>query len=466
MVIRILASFALTCLPLLCAPPEVDWKAQQTEILRHFSELIRIDTSNPPGNETKAVEYLERILHAEGIETRRFAMTPARANLVARIKGNGRKRPLLFLGHTDVVGVQREKWPLDPFGAIRRDGYIWGRGTVDDKPHVVAGLMTLLLLKRTGTPLDRDVIFLAEPDEEGNGPHGINFMVDRHFGEIEAEYALAEGGGATLRNGRVFTVEIQTTQKTPRGVRLVARGTAGHGSRPRKDNAVTRIAAAAARVGTWETPMRLNDTTRTYFERLAGIAPPEQAERYKGLVDPAKTAAIQKYLAEHEPGHYSMLRTSVVPTVIKGGFRLNVIPSEAEALIDIRALPDEDMDRFLADMRKVIGDPDIHVESALKLVRPPAPPSRLDTEAFRAIESVSRRMFPGATVLPVMSTGATDMAQLRARGIASYGFGPASTEDDRINYGAHSDVERLREDALYSFVEFSWRTILEIAGAR
>jgi acetylornithine deacetylase/succinyl-diaminopimelate desuccinylase-like protein len=242
------------------------------------------ESTHPPGNETKVGEYLKKVLEAEGIPTRTFALESNRTNLVGRLKGNGTKRPILILAHTDVVAVQREKWPVDPFGAVLKDGYIWGRGTVDDKDVLTANLMVMLLLERSGIPMDRDVIFLAESGEETNPTDvGIRFMMEQHFDEINAEFALTEGGSTTIENGRVTTVQIATTEKAPRRVRLVANGTSGHGSVPRIDNALTRLGGAVQKVGSWETPMRLNDTTRTYFEKLASIS---TAARYNGLLDP------------------------------------------------------------------------------------------------------------------------------------------------------------------------------------
>src|SRR3954451_8977593 len=200
----------------------VDFEKQKAEILDRFQTLLRIDTSSPPGNETKAVEYLRKVLEAEGIPTQTFAIDPNRANLVARIKGNGSKRPLLILAHTDVVPVQREKWPVDPFGAVIKDGYVGGRGSTDDKPHLTAMLMTMLLLKRTGAALDRDVILLAESGEEADPKGvGINYIVGQHFQDIDAEFAVTEGGGATMENGRVGALNIGTAEKLPARVRLV-----------------------------------------------------------------------------------------------------------------------------------------------------------------------------------------------------------------------------------------------------
>jgi acetylornithine deacetylase/succinyl-diaminopimelate desuccinylase-like protein len=441
----------------------VDWDKQKTEILKVYRDLIRIDTR--AGNETKAVEYLRQTLEGAGIPSKTFALEPARANIVARLKGNGSKQPILILAHTDVVGVQPEKWPVDPFSAALKDGYVWGRGSLDDKPVLTANLMVMLLLKRNHLALDRDVIFLAESGEEADTTGvGINFMVKEHYDEIAAEYSLTEGGGAAIEAGKVVTVNIGTAEKVPARVRLVATGTSGHGSVPRMDNALIHLGAAVEKVGRWQTPMRLNDTTRTYFEKLATISTPEKAARYNALLNPATSDAAQLYLRDHEPGAYSMLRTSVVPTMLKAGVGANVIPSEAEATLDIRALPDEDITKFYASMGKIIDDPEVKIVP-LPATRPPSPATRLDTEMYRVLEHVSKRLYPGVTVIPSMSTGASDKAQLRAKGQQSYGIGPAGTREDSTNFGAHSDVERMAESSIYPFVEFVWSAVTEIAAA-
>lgn len=442
-----------------------DWTRVAPELIEHYTALLRIDTSSPPGNETAAAKYLQAVLEREGIPSKLLALEPSRANLVARLKGNGSKRPILVMGHTDVVGVQREKWTVDPFAALRKGGYIYGRGALDDKDNLASCLMLMLLLKRQGVKLDRDVIFLAEAGEEGTTRVGIDFMVQQHWGEIDAEYALAEGGGGYSRDGKPRYLTISTAEKVPRGVRLIARGTAGHGSRPRPDNAVIRIAQAVAKVAAWQTPVRLNDTTRAYFERLATISPPEEAFRYNRVGDPQEGPAIDRYFAQHELGHYSMLRTSISPTIIRAGFRSNVIPSEAEAYLDVRALPDENLDQFHAELRRVIGDPNVEVLGA-RGGRPANPPTRIDTEMFRALEKAQRTVYPGAITLPTMLTGATDMAQLRARGVLAYGVGPVVDEKDRDLGGAHGDDERLAEAALPKLLEFLWEAVIEVAEAR
>ncbi|MDQ2945604.1 MAG: M20/M25/M40 family metallo-hydrolase [Acidobacteriota bacterium] len=444
----------------------VDWIKLQPQILDYYTALLKLDTSNPPGNETTAVNYLKPILDRAGIASQVFAMDPNRANLVARLKGNGTERPIIIMGHTDVVGVQRNKWPVDPFQAIRKDGFIWGRGSSDDKPHVVASLIAMLLLKQMNVPLARDVIFIAEAGEEGTSSVGIDFLVKEHWDDIAAEYALAEGGQVSSRAGKVRFVEIMTTEKVPRTTRLIAHGTAGHGSRPRVDNPLIHLAAAVARFQSWQQPMRLNDTTRTYFERLATISSPDEKLRYNHVTDAAKTEGIQKYFAEHEPGHYSILRTSVVPTIIKGGFRSNVIPSEAEATLDIRALPDENMDRLYSQLRHLISDPAVEILPDRDDARPFGTPSRLDTPMFKALEHAQQKMFPGAITIPSMLTGATDMAQLRAKGVQAYGFGPIVDEKEAELHGAHSDQERMLETSVYKMTEYLWNALIEIAAAK
>jgi acetylornithine deacetylase/succinyl-diaminopimelate desuccinylase-like protein len=446
---------------------EPDWRSLEAESLRHFQSLVRMDTSDPPGNEAPAVAYLKETLEREGISTEVLGIDPKRPNLIARIKGSGSRRPLLIMGHTDTVGVQADKWTFGPFSAARDNGYIYGRGTVDDKDNVTAALMVMLLLKRTGAKLDRDVIFLAEAGEEGSVKYGIKFMVDNHYAKIDAEYCLAEGGGAIRRGGKLRHVSIATSEKIPYAIRLVARGAAGHGSRPLRNNAILSLSRAVAKAADWRTPMRLNDTTRAYFERLATISPAADAARYNGITHPDRSSVIQDYFAENEPGHNSMLRTSISPNMINGGYRVNVIPSSAEAILDIRALPDENFPAFIEQLKRVIGDSKVELFPADRDTRPGTFPSRIDNEAFRALEASTKRLYPGAVPLPTMLTGATDMAYLRARGMQCYGIGPMTDEEDGPRgYGAHSDQERILETELHRFVRFHWEAVIALAAGK
>jgi len=449
--------------------PAQDWARIDRETLQHFQALVRLDTTDPPGGEKPAVDYLKKVLEAEGIPTQTFALEgePHRANLVARLKGSGKKKPLLIMGHTDTVNVDAKKWTFPPFSAALDGGYIYGRGTVDDKDNVVAALMLMLELKRQKVPLDRDVIFLAEAGEEGTTRVGINFMVDRHFADIDAEYCLAEGGGVTREGGKVKVASIQTLEKLPRAIELTAKGVAGHGSVPLKSNAVAHLATAVGKVAAWKPPLTINETTGTYFRRLASISSAEQAKVYRDVLspDPKVSGPADDWLLENEPRHSSMLRTSLSPTIFQGGYRVNVIPSEAKATIDVRVHPDEDPARVLEAVRQVVNDPAVDVSWAPRDTRPGGN-SRLNTEAFAAIEAAVTTHY-NAMTLPTMSTGATDMAYLRAKGVQCYGIGPATdVEDGPKGFGAHSDQERILESELYRFVHFQWDVVNALARAK
>jgi acetylornithine deacetylase/succinyl-diaminopimelate desuccinylase-like protein len=444
-----------------------DWAQVEEETMRHFQALLRADTSNPPGNETRAADYLKQVLEKEGIPVQIFALEPDRANLVARLKGNGRKRPLLIMGHTDAVTVDPKKWTHPPFGATRDGGYVYGRGSIDDKDNVVAALMAMLMLKRMNVPLDRDVIFLAEAGEEGTTRIGIQFMVNQHYAAIDAEYCFAEGGNVRRSGGKVAFASVQTLEKMARQIELTARGPSGHGSVPLKTNAVAHLSAAVAAVAEWRPPIRLNETTAAYFKRLAAVSSPADAARYRDVVEGgSKRAAAVDYFYEHEPIHASMLRASLSPNIVQGGYRVNVIPSEAKATIDVRLLPGEDTDAFLELVRKVVNDPAVDVSWGARDVRPSGAFTSLDSEPFHAIEAAVTSHYQTIT-LPTMSTGATDMAYLRAKGMQCYGVGPAlDVEDGPKGFGAHSDQERILESELHRFVRFMWEIVTTTAAAR
>jgi len=459
---RIRSILVLTFLASFAAAQQPDLAAAKAETIKHLQALVRIDTSNPPGNETKAAAYIKSVLDREGIASELIESAPGRGSLIARLKGSGAKKPLLLMGHLDVVGVERDKWTVDPFAAEIKDGYLYGRGASDDKGMTAANLVVFLMLKRLKVPLERDVIFLAEAGEEGTTEFGIDFLVEKHWEKIAAEFALNEGGASLLTpDGKVTVVGVSPTQKIPRGLKVIARGSSGHGSMPRLDDPITHLAAAVAKIGEWQPPMRLNDTTRTFFERLAKISPPEQAWFYTHLEDP-KT---QQYFREHNIALNSMLRTSIAPTIIKGGFRENVIPAEAEATLDVRALPDEDMTRFIATLKQLVNDPAVEIvplERAQR--RPPAPPSRLDSEMYAALERAQQKAWSGAATLPVMQVGATDSAQLRAKGVQAYDIAIPMTDEDRKR--VHGNDERISVEQLGKFVEYLWHATTEIAGKK
>jgi acetylornithine deacetylase/succinyl-diaminopimelate desuccinylase-like protein len=457
----------VTVMPARAQAP-IDWKAVEAETLQHFQALVRIDTSNPPGNETRAVEYLKQVLDREGIAYQEFAADPNRANLVVRIKGNGTKRPILVMGHTDVVTIDPKKWvDHGPFSADVAGGYVYGRGTIDDKDNLVGSLMLVLMLKRSGAALDRDVIFLAESGEEGSPEVGAQFMIDKHFDAIDAEYCLAEGGGPGRTAGKYTRSSISTTEKEPRAVEIIAHGPAGHGSVPRQSNVVAHLTKSVARIVDWTPQLRINETTGSYFRKLAATAAPEAAKRYRDVLnpDPKVSTPAADWMLENEPEHWSMLHTSLVPTILSAGYRYNVIPSEAKATLDVRLHPDEDQAKFLDQIRAVINDPTVEVRWARDRYRP-AGASRLNTELFAAIEAETKKLY-NVDVLPTMSTGASDKAQIRSKGVQCYGIGPAvDSEDGAKGFGAHSDQERILESELHRFVRFQYDVVMDVARAR
>jgi acetylornithine deacetylase/succinyl-diaminopimelate desuccinylase-like protein len=404
---------------------------------------------------------VKAILDKEGIPAEIVASEPNRANVIARLKGNGKKRPLLLAGHSDVVGVEREKWTEDPFGGAIKDGFIYGRGSYDDKDNLAVSLQVVLMLHRMKVPLDRDIILLSEAGEEGGGNVGMGFLVNQHWDKIESEYAILEGGETLLGpNGKIISFGVSTTEKVPNGTRLVAKGTSGHGSIPRPDNPIVHLAAAVAKLGEFQPPMRLNETTRTYFQRLALISSPEDAFMYTHLEDPVLGPAIQEKLRTTKLTLNSMLRTSISPNIIKGGFRSNVIPGDAEATLDIRALPDEDMGEFISMLKRVVNDPAVEVIGPSGGGRPKSVPSRLDSDLFKALEKAQAAVLPGAVTLPMMVTGATDGAQLRGKGVQVYGVG--SVNEGRL----HGNDERISIDGFNKLLEIVYRAVVEVSAAK
>ena len=439
--------------------PRPDFTAALAETVETLRGFIRVDTVNPPGNETRGARYLKAILDREGIPSEILELESGRGNLLARLKGNGKKQPLLLMAHTDVVGVERDKWTVEPFGGVVKDGYIYGRGALDDKGMGSAFLQVFLQLHRLKIPLDRDVIFVAEAGEEGTTHVGIDFLVAKHWDKIACEYALNEGGRINEADGKVNYVAVSTTEKVPRPFLISAKGTSGHASRPRGDNPIVHLAAAIAKIGEWQAPQRLNDTTREFFRRMAAISSPEDAQMLTGL----DSAAAQERLRQRNGTFYAMTRTTLVPTMIKGGFRINVIPGDALAHVDVRALPDENLAQLTATLRELVNDPLIEIVPP-EGGRPTGTPSRHDTEMFAALERSQQRMFPGAVTLPMMVVGATDSAQLRAKGVQAYGVGNIYGEKELT--GMHGNDERLSIRNLGRFIEFIWNAVTDVAAAK
>ena len=410
------------------------WNATaiEAETMQHFQALLRLDTSSPPGNEIRAVEYLQQVLRREGISYQVFAKDPQRPNLVARIKGNGKKRPILVMGHTDVVTVDPQKWTFPPFGATRDGGYVYGRGTVDDKDSVVAGLMLMLTLKRTGTALDRDVIFLAESGEEGC-PRVRRAVHDRqplrrHRRRVPlCRRRRRRALGWPRDAGDCWDYRERAASDPAHRARHVGpRLGAAEGQRHRAalDGAGEDLPHGCRRCKSARRRSPTSDAVDCSCRR-----------RWRNAIsdvlntDPkVSAAAAAEWMLENQPQHWSMLHTSLVPTIIDGGYRYNVIPSEAKAIVDVRLHPEEDQKTFLDRVRAVVNDPKVEVRWSRDPYRP-AGASRLNTEAFTVLQTQLKAHYNTVT-LPMMGTGATDMSQVRSKGVQCYGIGPAIDTED------------------------------------
>jgi acetylornithine deacetylase/succinyl-diaminopimelate desuccinylase-like protein len=461
----ICALLALAAWPAAAQSPP-DFNSLSREATEWLAGLIRINTTNPPGNELEAARYLAGILEREGISAEVIESAPGRGMVVARLRSAAVPDParaLLLLGHTDVVGVEREKWSVDPFGGVVKDGYLWGRGALDMKSMVIANLAVMVALKRQGVRLDRDVIFLAEGDEEAGGEHGIEFAVRNHWLKIAAGFALNEGGRVAVRDGRPLYIGVQAAEKVPVNVEVIANGPSGHASVPRSDNPVGRLAAAIAKIFASEAPAQPNTITRRFFEGLATVEQPEIAKWMRALETPERLQQAARRLSEADPVWGSMLRNSIAPTILRAGIRNNVVPSSASATLNIRLLPGESIYALVEELKKVVNDPAVRFEIGQQ-TRQHAPPSSLDSELYATIQQVSARVFPGVPVVPLMSTWATDSAQLRLRNVQAYGLipFPLTAEEERR---MHGDDERIPLAALQKGIAYLYAIVEQFAGA-
>ena len=448
--------------PALARGPEaVDFATSATEALQHLRALVRLDTSNPPGNETRATAYLAERLRAEGLDPQLFESAPGRGSLIVRYHGLGKKKPLLIMSHIDVVPVEKDRWSVPPFDALEKDGFVWGRGTLDDKGMAAAELETMLLLARRKEKLSRDVVFLAEADEEAGGVQGMGWLLEHHADLFDVEMALNEGGRVIHDDGgKVRYVAIQTTEKIYQDFTIVARGTAGHSSIPAGNNPIERLARALERIGAVPFDVELNPVTRAFFSGLAPALPREMSACATRLEDPGEKARCARELAQN-PNFNAMLQTTCTPTILKAGYKENVIPSEATANLNCRILPGTDLGAFRDRLRSEIADPQVEIAFAREPQSQPGP-SPIDSPLYAAIRTVAGRMAPGAPVVPYMSPGGTDSQVLRARGVAAYGLLPFPIREEDLRT-MHANDERIGTRSFAFGTEMIYRIVLEAA---
>jgi len=428
---------------------------------RYLVDLIKLDTTNPPGNETRVANYLKKVADAEGITAELLGAKPARLNFVARLNGTGSDRALMMMAHSDVVPADPSQWSAPPFSALIRDKFIYGRGAQDDKSLLAAELAVLVELKRRGTPLRRPVIMLSEADEEADSS-GIQWLIRNAYSKIDAEFAINEGGFTfdAPTGPRVF--QIQTAEKIPSRVTLTARGTAGHGSLPRPDNPVVHLARAITRLADADQPVRLNTTTRRYLRELAKLQDYRWVGGYAQRLEADSSAvAAANEIRARDPELDAQLRATISPTMLNAGMKINVIPNVARAQVDIRRLPNETMEEIVARVRRIISDPAVEVSHAPGQTMPSTEPSSLTTPLYLAMEKEFVSSSPKSAVIPYMSRGATDGAFLREKGMAVYGAPIFVREDNESR--AHGNNERIGQQNFADGVSLLWRIVLAAA---
>jgi acetylornithine deacetylase/succinyl-diaminopimelate desuccinylase-like protein len=442
---------------------QIDWHGIKDEATEILSNYIRINTTNPPGNEIEAARYLEGILRHEGIDTTVYESTPRRANLMAVVPGETKENPLILLNHMDVVPVEEDKWDINPFGGIIKDGYIYGRGTVDMKGKGVAELMTMLLLKRYKIPLKWDVIFLATADEETGGQWGAKWMLEREPRLKEAACVLNEGGCILIRdNGALDHYEIATAQKVVAQFSLKATGKTGHGSMPHGESANVKLIRALNRLVEWETPFEIIPLVRHYFANLAQVRSPEEAQGFQDIEEALRDPTFAKTFTANSQ-YNAMVRNTLTPTILKAGQKINVIPSMATASFDCRILPATSSTDFFAQLRTVIGDEEIAIAPLPEFESNALPPSPLDNELYQAIEHVAQRKDPGCMVTPFLITGATDSRFFREIGVPCYDFSPFRLRQEDLKL-VHGHNERISIENLAFASEVIFEIVREVAA--
>lgn len=437
------AAFLLALSPAAAQSPAFDYEKLRDETARLLSEYIQIKTSNPPGNELATARWLQTVLAREGIEGQILdttALGAGRANFYARLTGKGGGKAIALVHHMDVVPAMGGNWSVDPFGGEIKEGHVWGRGALDMKGHGIIQLVTFIAIKRAGIRLKRDLIYIANADEEIGGL-GSRTFIEQHPDLVKGiEYVLTEGADTRVENGRTRWFGIDVGEKRTWWKKMIARGTASHGSVPLGDNPVERLVKALARISAWQTPIRLTPAVDRFFKAQSRY---ETGERRAWLADADGAVRTKRGRAWilSEPERNALLRNTVTPTVLTGSDKTNNIPQQASAELDIRLLPDQDTTAFRKELERIIADPKITLESIGDMA--PRYDAPLDTELFHAIERVAGRLLPGVPITTPVSAGATDRPYYASAGLICYGIDPWLVELDESRRSVHGKDERL-----------------------
>jgi len=447
------------------AKPDLSKLADEAQVW--LSDMVRINSVNPPGNEAVVAKYISAIFQKEGISSEVIEMAPGRSIVIARLQAGPLADPsnaLLLLAHQDTVGVDSARWTVDPFSANIRDGYMYGRGSIDDKAMLAANIATMVELKRTNARLARDVIFLATDDEEQGGSASIKVTIQKYWDKIACAYSLNEGGRVMVQDGKVQYVGVQASEKVAYNVTVTATGTSGHGSLPKPDNAVVHLAAAIQKLGTFQVPAQPSTITLRYFEQLAKVEDDEIAKWMRALEQPERADLAVRHLSDESPMWNSMLRDTIAPTMLQAGVRVNVVPSVATANLNVRMLPGHSIEELMGQFTKIVNDPQIRFQLAPDSGEN-APPSDLTTPLYQTIERLTPQEFPGAITVPLLGTGATDSASLRLHKVQAYGLEPfpmIESDSSRV----HGDDERIPVDSFHKGVVFLYHVVSDFASSK
>ncbi|HUP31152.1 MAG TPA: M20/M25/M40 family metallo-hydrolase [Usitatibacter sp.] len=429
-----------------------------------FKELVEINTVTATGDTAKAAEAMAARLRAAGFDARDIhVFNPAsrKGNLVAKLRGTGARRPIILMAHLDVVEARREDWTTDPFTLVEKDGHYYGRGTGDDKFMAAAFVANLIRYKREGYRPERDLILVLATDEEvaDRDKLGIRWLLANQRALIDAEYALNEGGGVGLDKGRPLRVSVQASEKVYANFRLEVRDAGGHSALPARTNAIYRLADGLAKLGRFDFPLQLNATTREYFRRAADLEEPKIGADMKAVAAQPPDAEAAARLSQI-PRFNAQLRTTCTATMLEGGHAENALPQLARALVNCRVMPGVALEEVKATLVRVLGDDGIAVTA---LDEPSgSPPSPLEPAMMATIEKLAAEFWPGAPVIPVMSSGATDGAFLRSAGIPTYGHSGLSGEVTENR--AHGRDERILVKSFYEGQEYLYRLVKLLAG--
>lgn len=440
---------------------KINWDKVQQEALDLFIQYLKIDTTNPPGNEIRAAEFFAGVCKREGIEHRVFEPIPGRGSIWARVRGNGSKRPIILLNHTDVVPHDKEFWTVDAFGGAVKDGFIYGRGAMDMKSLGMAQFVTLLALKRARIPLKRDVIFLATADEEAGGLNGAGWFAKNHRELIaDAEFLFNEGGNNIVDpGGRVLAIGVGPSEKAPAWLRLTATGEAGHGSTPRPNSSVNRLLRALNRLLDYTPPIRLAPVVEQSFQSIAPLLPPAQAAKYADIREAIKDPEFSRQL-ENDPFARSIIRNTISITMLQGSNKINVIPPAAYAEIDTRLAPGEKLDRWIAELRGVLKDDSIKIEPIMSFEANASP---TDSELVKTVAAISKQRYPEAIIAYPVLAGFTDSHYFRDMGVMSYGFSPFVAPSRELGGGYHGNDERIGKKAYVEGVRFFYDVVERLA---